>query len=133
MYALLSFAWAIHVSTDAVEWERAPEVLAAAAPSDPYSLLKPLALTPRRTYVVKQPVYVAANHSGVWTRTPGQRATLRASSDFSANCDKAKIEDTEKALLMIGTVRDARLCLNNITIADLEIDGLKVRSEQKQR
>eukprot|EP01052_Picozoa_sp_SAG31_P050429 SAG31_NODE_11502_length_1023_cov_1.431818_1_plen_150_part_00 len=49
----------------------------------------------------------------------------RASPTFNANCDKAKIEDVEKALLMVGTVRDQKLCLNNITIADLEIDGLK--------
>jgi hypothetical protein len=108
-----------------VHWEQAEEVLAAAAASDPYSLVKPLALKPGRTYVAKQPIYVAANDSGIWTSVVGQRATIRASPAFNANCDAAKIEDTEKAVLMIGTVRDEALCLNNITIADLEIDGLK--------
>ncbi len=108
-----------------VNWEQAEEVLAAAATGDPYSVVKPLALTPGRTYIAKQPIYVAANDSGIWTSAAGQRATIRAASSFSANCDAAKIEDTEKALLMVGTVRDERLCLNNITIADLEIDGLR--------
>eukprot|EP01044_Picomonas_judraskeda_P043369 COSAG03_NODE_22776_length_287_cov_0.537234_2_plen_47_part_01 len=47
-------------------------MLAAAAASDPYSLVKPLALKPGRTYVAKQPIYVAANDSGILTSVVGQ-------------------------------------------------------------
>jgi hypothetical protein len=50
-------------------------------------------------------------------------ATIRASADFDANCEHLGIEDVEKGLLMVSVVRDAKLCLNDIRIVGIELDG----------
>ena len=106
-------------SDDEVPWETAPEVLAATKAGDPFTVVRSLNLKSGTVYVAKQPIYISAND----TKLSGGGATIRASADFDANCQRLKIEDVEKGILMVAVVRDAKLCVNNIHVADIELDG----------